>query len=159
MSESRLESKLPPIDQSNNWRQLDANEVKNLTPIQRSRYMAYEDLPQHIDDAVRIVQNRLCEHRRKRERQNRPVQDEQEDERNNYEKLHYTLKATEARNRLRNMRFRTESLRNTEIAYVVACQPVAVRAVRLQCLIQPFPEYKDKRDRHHIKRIQDLIKD
>ena len=89
-----------------NRKQLSPNELKKLTPLQRSRYMAYEEPPKEIDDARKASQKRLINLKKMRQMQFEPLSREEEEERDKHEKLIGQLKAAEARNRLRIMRLR-----------------------------------------------------
>ena len=72
--------------------------------------------------------------------------DEAED-RDKHEKLIGQLKAAEARNRIRIMRMRYEANRGQEINHLIACQPTARKAVRLQALIPVKPEDRSQGDK------------
>jgi len=154
----------PPSDgqRITNRKKLDAADLKKLTPQERSRYLAYEDPPKDIDDACREAQKRLLDQKRKREKQFIPVTIEEEEERDKHAKLIGQLKAAEARNRLRIMRLRYQANRAQEISHLIACQPVALKAVRLQALVPPYAEVRDKGDRldkFDRKRVEDLLED
>jgi len=87
---------------------------------------------------------------------------EEEIERDKHARLIGQLKAAEARNRLRIMRLRYQANRAQEIGHLIACQPVALKAVRLQALVPPYPDMRDKGD-HLDKmdrvRVESLLED
>ncbi|WAR16258.1 LKAM1-like protein [Mya arenaria] len=97
-----------------------------------------------------------------RSKDNAPPSDEQIVEREKHEKLIGQLKAAEARNRLRIMRLRYQSSRAQEIGHLIACQPTALKAVRLQALVPSYPNEKDRGDsleKLDRERIEALLED
>ena len=57
---------------------------------------------------------------------------------------------------------RYQANRAQEITHLIACQPVALKAVRLQALVPPYSELKDKGDKldkFDRKRCEDLLED
>jgi len=145
-----------------NRKQLAPNELKKLTPQQRSRYMAYEEPSKEIEDSRKASVKRLLNKKKMHQMQFEPLSREEEEEKDKHEKLIGQLKAAEARNRLRIMRLRYQANRAQEITHLIACQPVALKAVRLQALVPPYSELKDKGDKldkFDRKRCEDLLED
>lgn len=146
---------LPPLDDDGsggkfkpkNRKKVDQHDLKKMAPVQRSRYLAYEDPPKEISDAMGATKKRLMEKRRVMMRINQDLPEEEIDERDKHAKLIGQLKAAEARNRLRIMRLRYQANRAQEISHLIACQPTALKAVRLQALVPAYPEREDRKDR------------
>ncbi|RUS86503.1 hypothetical protein EGW08_005753 [Elysia chlorotica] len=135
---------------------------KKMTLVQRSRYMAYEEPPKEIADAKELTMKRLIEQKRKHQQYNEPISKEEMEERDKHAKLIGQLKAAEARNRLRIMRLRYQANRAQEISHLISCQPVALKAVRLQALVPPYSEMKDKGDtldKFDRERVEALLED
>jgi len=154
---------LPPIREPiRNKEKLAPNDLKKLTPLQRAKYNAYEEPTKDVDDSRKAAIKRLVDQRKRHQKQWIPVSQEEEDERDKHAKLIGQLKAAEARNRLRIMRLRYQANRAQEISHLIACQPVALKAVRLQALVPPYSEMKDKGDKldkFERKRVEDLLED
>ncbi|OWF38866.1 protein LKAAEAR1-like [Mizuhopecten yessoensis] len=144
---------LPPIDRDNNdpngkfkarnWQKKD---VKKMHPQLRSKYLAYEDPAKEITEAQSVTNKRLLDRKRNEIRLNAPLPDEEYEEREKHAKLIGQLKAAESRNRLRIMRLRYQSNRSQEISHLIACQPTAARAVRLQALVPSYAERRQRKD-------------
>ncbi|XP_064597732.1 protein LKAAEAR1-like [Liolophura sinensis] len=149
-----------------NWKKLGPSELKKLTPLQRSRYLAYEDPDKVAAEAQGNSQKRLIDKKKSTTVLTLLNRDEitEEDlqERDKNAKLIGQLKAAEARNRLRIMRLRYQANRDQEICHLIACQPTALKAVRLQALVPSSLTRKDvgdpldKLNRH---RIESLLED
>jgi len=160
---------LPPIKGGDdegmrftNRKKIPPAELKKLAPQQRSRYLAYEEPPKDVSDAQTATVKRLIDQRKRHQKQFEPLSREEEEERDKHAKLIGQLKAAEARNRLRIMRLRYQANRAQEISHLIACQPVALKAVRLQALVPPYLEMKDKGDKldkFDRKRVEDLLED
>ncbi|XP_059177840.1 protein LKAAEAR1-like isoform X2 [Physella acuta] len=119
-------------------KQLPLEELQKLPPQLKSRYMAYQEPPKEVMDAQAISKKRLLERKQK------------------------LNTAAEARNRLRVMRLRYQANRAQEISHLIACQPVALKAVRLQALVPPHAEIKEKGDlldKFSRQRVEALLKD
>jgi len=129
-----------------NRKKVEERELKKLAPQQRSRYMAYEDPPKDIVESQANATKRLVDKKKKYEKDNAPPSEEEVSEKDKHEKLIGQLKAAEARNRLRIMRLRYQSSRAQEISHLIACQPTALKAVRLQALLPAYADIKDKGD-------------
>ncbi|KAK3088222.1 hypothetical protein FSP39_016316 [Pinctada imbricata] len=161
---------LPPIDDDGaggkfkprNRKKIEAQDLKKLAPQQRSRYLAYEDPPKEVNEAMGATKKRLAEEKKRLERANAPPSEEEVDEREKHAKLIGQLKAAEARNRLRIMRLRYQANRAQEISHLISCQPTALKAVRLQALVPLYPEREDRRDRLdklERERVESLLED
>ncbi|KAL8605968.1 hypothetical protein ACOMHN_063003 [Nucella lapillus] len=145
-----------------NRKKIAANDLKKLAPQQRSRYLAYEDPPKHVAEAQQQTMRRLLEQKRMNLKQLPVVSEVEEVEKDKHARLIGQLKAAEARNRLRIMRLRYQANRAQEIGHLIACQPVALKAVRLQALLPPYPDMKDKGDqldKLDRVRVESLIED
>lgn len=149
-----MPASLPPINgdgdgkSQRSRKKISAAELKKLAPQQRSRYMAYEEPPKHVQEAQQQTMKRLRELKKAEMmyQQSGMPRPEEETEREKHATLIGQLKAAEARNRLRIMRLRYQANRAQEIGHLIACQPVALKAVRLQALLPPYPYAKDKGD-------------
>ncbi|GFS18160.1 protein LKAAEAR1-like [Elysia marginata] len=143
-------------------KKLGPTELKKMTLVQRSRYMAYEEPPKDITDAKGVTMKRLIEQKKRHQQINEPISKEEMEERDKHAKLIGQLKAAEARNRLRIMRLRYQANRAQEISHLISCQPVALKAVRLQALVPPYSEMKDKGDtldKFDRERVEALLED
>ncbi|XP_048730763.1 protein LKAAEAR1-like [Ostrea edulis] len=144
---------LPPLDDDGgkfkprNKKKVEQHDLKKMAPQQRSRYLAYEDPPKEVSEAMGATKKRLLEKKRLIMRINEDLPEEEVDERDKHAKLIGQLKAAEARNRLRIMRLRYQANRAQEISHLIACQPTALKAVRLQALVPSYPDKDDRRDR------------
>ncbi|XP_074656273.1 protein LKAAEAR1-like isoform X2 [Tubulanus polymorphus] len=133
-----------------------------MTPLQKSRYLAYEDPPKYISEAQAHSSKRLTDLKKKQKKDNPPLQFDVVTEKDKHDKLIGQLKAAEARNRLRIMRLRYTSNRAQEVNHLISCQPSALKAVRLQALLPPYsdlenrPDIMDKLDR---QRVECLLED
>ncbi|CAL1538715.1 unnamed protein product [Lymnaea stagnalis] len=143
-------------------KQFQPEELQKLPPQVKSRYMAYQEPPKDIADAQAITRKRLLDRKKKIEIQKPNLSDKEAEEREKHAKLIGQLKAAEARNRLRIMRLRYQANRAQEISHLIACQPVALKAVRLQALVPPHVEIKEKGDmldKFSRQRVEALLKD
>lgn len=160
---------LPPIDRDDldvdgkfrarNWKKKD---IKKMNPQERSRYLAYEDTPKEVVEAQGVSNKRLLERKRVDILTNAPLPPEEFDERIKHAKLIGQLKAAESRNRLRIMRLRYQANRSQEISHLIACQPTAAKAVRLQALVPTYYDRrpkKDKLDKLSRERCERLLED
>ncbi|XP_059177841.1 protein LKAAEAR1-like isoform X3 [Physella acuta] len=124
--------------------------------------MAYQEPPKEVMDAQAISKKRLLERKQKLNTKNIPLNEKEAEEKEKHAKLIGQLKAAEARNRLRVMRLRYQANRAQEISHLIACQPVALKAVRLQALVPPHAEIKEKGDlldKFSRQRVEALLKD
>ncbi|XP_059177839.1 uncharacterized protein LOC131957139 isoform X1 [Physella acuta] len=143
-------------------KQLPLEELQKLPPQLKSRYMAYQEPPKEVMDAQAISKKRLLERKQKLNTKNIPLNEKEAEEKEKHAKLIGQLKAAEARNRLRVMRLRYQANRAQEISHLIACQPVALKAVRLQALVPPHAEIKEKGDlldKFSRQRVEALLKD
>jgi len=162
-------NKLPPIKGDDdgggrftNRKKIPAHELRKLAPQQRSRYLAYEEPSKDCEEAMKASMKRLIDLKKRYERQFNPISKDEEEEHDKHAKLIGQLKAAEARNRLRIMRLRYQANRAQEIHHLISCQPVALKAVRLQALVPPYSELKDTGDRldkFDRKQVEDLLED
>lgn len=145
-----------------NWNKVDERTLKKMAPQQKSRYLAYEEPSKRAADAAAATKKRIIEKRKKQRNQDlNPLLEDQE-ERGKHEKLIGQLKAAEARNRIRIMRMRYEANRGQEINHLIACQPSARKAVRLQALLPVKEEdrsHGDKLTKLARARVEVLLED
>lgn len=149
MSESGAKIKLDEQEEKSkvgNRKKLDSNELKKLTPQQRSRYMAYEDPAKEITDAQAASKKRVIESKKKSQRDNACTPALERVEKDKHITLIGQLKAAEARNRLRITRLRFQANRGQEINHLISCQPTALNAVRLEALLPITSAKYDKKD-------------
>lgn len=145
-----------------NRKKMEERDLKKLAPQQRSRYLAYEEPSKDVQESQASCQKRLIDKKKKIAIDNAPPTEEERSEKDKHEKLIGQLKAAEARNRLRIMRLRYQSSRAQEISHLIACQPTALKAVRLQALIPAYPDIKDKGDaldKLDRERVEGLLED
>lgn len=145
-----------------NWKTLAPDVLKKMAPQQRSRYFAYEKPSKSVAEAQEKVKRRLLDaHKQLKLHSSGPTADERR-EAQQHEKLIGQLKAAEARNRIRIMRLRYHTNRAQEIGHLVACQPTALTAVRLQALLPAKPEsdvLSDSLDKFYRERVEKLLED
>lgn len=145
-----------------NRKKLEERDLRKMAPQQRSRYLAYEEPSKDVQESQASCQKRLQERKKRLAIANAPPTEEERSEKDKHEKLIGQLKAAEARNRLRIMRLRYQSSRAQEISHLIACQPTALKAVRLQALIPAYPDTKDKGDtldKLDRERVEGLLED
>ncbi|CAB4018685.1 Hypothetical predicted protein [Paramuricea clavata] len=158
--------KLPEIDstegfQARNWKQLNKKEIQKLDPVQRSRYMAYESSSKQAAQGMCEARRRIHE-RRKSETKHAMESDTTDPQKEKHARLIGQLKAAEARNRIRLMRIRYTGNKASEMNNLIACQPTAIKAVRLQCLVPPHPEkivIRDLLGKDERSRVDVLLED
>ncbi|XP_069506214.1 protein LKAAEAR1 [Ambystoma mexicanum] len=112
-------------------------DVKKMTPVQRARHMAYELPSKEVEMSVLSTRNRLKTGARALHAATKPHQDA---EQTRQAKVVGQLKAAEARNRVRIMRLRYQTMKTQEINHLIASQPTARDALRLQVFIPPRQE-------------------
>ncbi|CAG5116166.1 unnamed protein product [Candidula unifasciata] len=145
---------LPPIKKS--------GAGKGINLVQKSRKLAYEEPAKEIQDASYKSKKRLRELKKMKQSQIKPVSIEAEIERDKHIRIIGQLKAAEARNRIRTMRLRYEANKAQEISHLIACQPVALKAIRLEALVPPYTEVKEKTellDKFQRQRVEALLED
>ncbi|XP_069809044.1 protein LKAAEAR1 [Dendropsophus ebraccatus] len=135
-------------------------ELKKMDPVQRARHMAYEQPSKSIAASLQETQNRLKEHalRSGPAPQKRALDLEQERQK----KVVGQLKAAEARNRVRLMRIRFQRMRAQELNNLIAYQPTARDAIRLEVFMPPRSHSDKPRDplrRLQRERVESLLED
>lgn len=158
---------LPPIREKyvpKNWNNFKKSEnvLRKMAPQLRSRYMAYEEPSKDVNEAQKDIQKRLRELKKQQSGKNKPIPPEELQEQGKHEKLIGQLKAAEARNRLRIMRLRYQANRAQEVNHLIACQPSALKAVRLQALVPPYQGRdgtSDRLDKLDRNRVEGLLED
>ncbi|XP_072032266.1 protein LKAAEAR1-like [Amphiura filiformis] len=144
-----------------NRKKLSQREVAALHPVQRSKYLAYEDASKSVADSIANSSKRVQDKKKadsEFERQEQFVDVEKE----KHSQLIGQLKAAEARNRLRVMRIRYQNNRAQEVKHLISCQPTAIKAVRLQAMVPPVPDRGspgDGMDKLERKRVETLVED
>uniref|UniRef100_A0A1I8IKN2 G_PROTEIN_RECEP_F1_2 domain-containing protein n=1 Tax=Macrostomum lignano TaxID=282301 RepID=A0A1I8IKN2_9PLAT len=91
-----------------------------------------KEVMEAIVESQRRVNARQKKQREQQEKQNAVDIDEQQ-----YEILVGQLKSAEARNRLRILRARHSQAAERDVGHLIACQPTALRAVRLEAMLPP----------------------
>ncbi|XP_036390299.1 protein LKAAEAR1-like isoform X2 [Megalops cyprinoides] len=144
-----------------NKRSVTGAELKRMCPQQRARHQAYQEPPKEVQKMITATNQRLCA--RKAEARTQKENWEKEDvEKKRQDTLIGQLKAAEARNRIRLMRLRYQKARAQEINLMIACQPTAQKAVRLEILL-PAKVSKfsisDSFDKLERSRIEEILED
>ncbi|KAM8945759.1 protein LKAAEAR1 [Pelodytes ibericus] len=139
---------------------LSQAELRKLNPIQRARYLAYEQPRKEVAASVLQTQSRVKEHalRSLQEMPQRVLDPEQEKQ----TKVIGQLKAAEARNRIRLMRFRFQCMRAQELTNLISSQPTARDAIRLEVFLPPRPQSGSLHvslDRFQMERVENLLAD
>ncbi|XP_064420285.1 protein LKAAEAR1 [Latimeria chalumnae] len=142
-----------------NWKTFTAAELKKLNPQQRAKYVAYEEPNKEVAATMLTCLKRLKDQEYESKKYRQAIDEEALLQRKDQEKLIGQLKAAEARNRLRLMRMRFQALRAQEINHLIACQPTARKAVRLEAFLPPQLDMQnpgdtiDKLERQRIEQI------
>ncbi|KAM5135559.1 protein LKAAEAR1 [Mantella aurantiaca] len=129
-----------------------------MDPMQRARCLAYEQPSKSVAASIAVTQTRLREHALKSEIRKQVPDLEQERQ----VKVVGQLKAAEARNRTRLMRFRFQCVRAQELNNLISCQPNALDAIRLEVFLPPRTQTADTHDslrRFQRERVENLLKD
>ncbi|XP_018415123.1 PREDICTED: protein LKAAEAR1 [Nanorana parkeri] len=131
-----------------------------MDPMQRARHLAYVQPSKSVAASIAVTQNRLKEHalRSQSETQKRIPDLDQERQ----AKVVGQLKAAEARNRIRLMRFRFQYMRAQELNNLISLQPTALDAIRLEVFLPPRARAVDTCDtlqRFQREHIENLLKD
>ncbi|XP_023659883.1 protein LKAAEAR1 [Paramormyrops kingsleyae] len=147
---------------TNNRRSKPASEIRRMCPQQRARQLAYQEQSKDVRKAVTASEHRVRE-RCAAARENVPAADAtQEEERKLRGALIGQLKAAEARDRIRLMRLRYQTLRTQEINLMISWQSTAQNAIRLH-LLMPVKEDKvalhDTLDKIQRARVEQLLED
>ncbi|XP_075071409.1 protein LKAAEAR1 [Mixophyes fleayi] len=135
-------------------------EVRKNDPMQRARYLAYENPSKSVAESILITQNRLKEHALKTlPEHHRQIPDLEQDRQT---KVVGQLKAAEARNRIRLMRIRFQYMKTYEFNNLISCQPTARDAIRLEVFMPPRSHKENPKDPlHRIQRdrVENLLED
>ncbi|XP_077990191.1 protein LKAAEAR1-like [Glandiceps talaboti] len=145
-----------------NWKQATPRELQQMAPQERSKYLAYEEPPKHVAEAMAKTKTRITEQKKQDKKKTEPRPMEEELDKEKHSKLIGQLKAAEARNRLRVMRLRYQANRAEEVKHLIACQPTSLKAVRLQALVPPYPESissSDALDSLQRERVETILED
>ncbi|XP_064154143.1 protein LKAAEAR1-like [Anguilla rostrata] len=138
-----------------------AAELKRMCPQQRARYLAYEEPSKEVQKVMSVTNQRLCA-RKAEARKNQETAQNEDLEKKRQDTLIGQLKAAEARNRIRHMRLRYQNRRAQEINLMIACQPTALKAVRLEMLLPTKVSQLrgcDSLDRLERRRIEEILED
>ncbi|XP_071958008.1 uncharacterized protein [Antedon mediterranea] len=144
-----------------NRKKLSQREINALPPVQRSKYLAYEEPSKNALEAISNSKKRVQE-KQKKLNENEKIKNEFNVEKEQHSQLIGQLKAAEARNRLRVIRLRYQANRAQEVKHLISCQPTAIKAVRLQVLVPPYPDNDspgDALDKLQRKRVEELLED
>ncbi|KAJ8265257.1 hypothetical protein COCON_G00143560 [Conger conger] len=136
-----------------------AAELKRMCPQQRARYLAYEEPSKDVQKVMSVTNQRLCA--RKAATKSKKMAEE-DLEKKRQDTLIGQLKAAEARNRVRHMRLRYQNRRAQEINVMIACQPTALKAVRLEMLLPTKVSQLssfDSLDRLERRRVEEILED
>lgn len=149
--------------QPRNWKQLSERELKKLTLIERSRYLAYEPEPKEFMDKRREIVRRAVQTKEASQKDAKKGCSLEEFVQTEWDSgLVGYLKAADARLRLRSMRSTYERNKVDEIQHLIASQPSSIEAVRLKCLLQPPLQVARPREflaKHERERCELLIED
>ncbi|KXJ12396.1 protein LKAAEAR1 [Exaiptasia diaphana] len=148
--------------QAKNWKSLSKKEVQKLSPLERSKYLAYESPSKECGESMAAARKRLKERKKEKNLQERPRPIEDQLEEDRHINLIGQLKAAEARNRLRLMRLRYDNNRASEVNHLISCQPTALKAVRLQSLVPPYTDkicIRDLLGKSERGRVNELLED
>ncbi|XP_053566037.1 protein LKAAEAR1 [Bombina bombina] len=135
-------------------------DMKKMVSVQKARYLAYEQPSKEVEASLHLTQTRLKEHALKS--YSEPSRKTQDPEQEKQAKVIGQLKAAEARSRIRLMRFRFQCMRAQELKHLIACQPTARDAIRLEVFLPSRPDtgiYKDSLDRVQRERVEELLED
>lgn len=134
-------------------------DLKKMTPMQRARYLAYEKPSKEVEMSVLSTRNRLKEDARTLQAAPRVIHDA---EQMRQAKVVGQLKAAEARNRVRVLRLRYQSLKSHEINHLISSQPTARDAIRLQIFLPPQQDIRyppDPLGRVERERVETILMD
>ncbi|XP_040186546.1 protein LKAAEAR1 [Rana temporaria] len=131
-----------------------------MDPMQRARYLAYEQPNESVAASIAVTQTRLKEHAVRSQAEPRKQILTLQQERQ--AKVVGQLKAAEARNHIWLMRFRFQCMKAQELNNLISCQPTARDATRLEVFLPPRTHTADSRDsltRIQRERVEDLLED
>uniref|UniRef100_A0A8C5WGL8 LKAAEAR motif containing 1 n=1 Tax=Leptobrachium leishanense TaxID=445787 RepID=A0A8C5WGL8_9ANUR len=135
-------------------------DLRKMNPVQRARCLAYDQPGKEVAASLVLTNGRIREHILK-SFQEMP-QTSRDPEQDKQTKVVGQLKAAEARNRIRLMRFRFQCMRAQELNNLISCQPTARDAIRLEVFLPPRPKTMGPRvllDRFQRERVEDLLAD
>ncbi|CAH2303253.1 Hypothetical predicted protein [Pelobates cultripes] len=112
-------------------------ELRKMNPVQRARCLAYEQPKKEVATSLVLTNSRIREHTLKCLQETPQTMRDPEQEKQ--AKVVGQLKAAEARNRIRLMRFRFQCMRAQELNNLISCQPTARDAIRLEALLPRRP--------------------
>uniref|UniRef100_W5MDE6 LKAAEAR motif containing 1 n=2 Tax=Lepisosteus oculatus TaxID=7918 RepID=W5MDE6_LEPOC len=148
---------------AHNWKNVPGSELKKMSLLQKARYLAYEEPSKEVVNSVLISKQRLRGRAPVSRNPQKNPDPEAEEQQRKQDTVIGQLRAAEARNRVRSMRVRYQSMRAQEINHLISCQPTAQKAVRLELLlpaklekISPGNDAVDKLER---KRIEEILED
>ncbi|MBN3325171.1 LKAM1 protein, partial [Atractosteus spatula] len=118
-----------------NWKNVPGSELKKMSLLQKARYLAYEEPSKEVVNSVLISKQRLRVRAPVSRNPQKNPDPEAEEQQRKQDTVIGQLKAAEARNRVRSMRVRYQSMRAQEINHLISCQPTAQKAVRLELLL------------------------
>eukprot|EP00794_Sanderia_malayensis_P012254 gene12254-13516_t len=143
-------------------KQLSKKEIQRLNPLERSRYLAYEEPAKDVLRGIEASRKRIAEAKQEMKRLYAPIPIEDALETEKHEQLIGQLKAAEARNRARLLRLHYQRNRGQEVSHLISCQPTAIKAMRLQTLLPPYPKKVEVRDmlgKDERIRVESLLAD
>ncbi|XP_060540308.1 protein LKAAEAR1 isoform X2 [Pantherophis guttatus] len=126
-------------------------DVSKLTPEQKARYLAFADPTK--PDVKTMLATALMKERKVLDNRQRELDDKN---------LIGVLKASEARNRLRNARLQYQNLRAQEINFLISFQRNAKGAVRLEVFLPPrrnIAKLSDCMNTIQRSRIEEILED
>ncbi|KAE8574366.1 hypothetical protein XENTR_v10003395 [Xenopus tropicalis] len=135
-------------------------ELKKMPPVQRARLLAYEQPSKDMAASLQITQSRLKEFAQKSVGDVPQMVPDPEEERKM--KVIGQLKAAEARSRIRLTRLRFQCMRAQELNHLIACQPTARDAIRLEVFLPTRPATElspDPLDRIQRAQVERLLED
>jgi len=162
MSKKKLASNDSEKFVASNWKQLSKKEFQKLTPIQRSRYLAYEPCanPSGVNKSRQRVKDDYKD--RKEFEKEQAVYDMKWYEYKQQGYMMGQLKASEAERRSKVLRSKYRFNRTNEINHLISSQPSAIKAVRLQSLLPPIPtkiKFMDPLAKPQRMRVEALMDD
>ncbi|KAM3840638.1 protein LKAAEAR1 [Vipera latastei] len=126
-------------------------EASKMTPEQKARYLAFAD--PRKPDVKTMLAAALMKERKVLDNRQKELEDKN---------LIGVLKASEARNRLRNTRLQYQNLRAQEINFLISFQRNAKGAVRLEVFLPPrrnIAKLSDCMNTLQRSRIEEILED
>ncbi|XP_032074515.1 protein LKAAEAR1 [Thamnophis elegans] len=130
---------------------LPSSDTSKMSPEQKARYLAFADPAK--PDVKTMLATTLMKERKVMDSRQRELEDKN---------LIGVLKASEARNRLRNSRLQYQNLRAQEINFLISFQRNAKGAVRLEVFLPPrrnIAKLSDCMDTIQRGRIEEILED